>query len=87
MRGEGRASVENRGMKMSGVRVTKDLLVKKRAERDFLKACAQLIDGLNVLPIIKPRSLVESISFMEAPLSDRVRGRIGAEPNRRLETS
>ncbi len=65
---------------MSGVKVTKDLLIKKRAERAFLKACAQLIDGLNVLAIIKPKSLVESRSFMEAPLSDSVNGQVGAEP-------
>ncbi len=74
----GRASVEYRGMNMSGVRVTKDLLIEKRAERAFLKACAQWIDGLNVLSIVKPRSLVESRSFIEAPSSDSVKGRVGA---------
>ncbi len=65
---------------MSGVRVTKNLLVKKRVERAFLKACAKGIDSLNVLSIVKPRSLVVSRRFTEAPLSGLVNGRVGAEP-------
>ncbi len=67
-------------MNMSGVRLTKDLFIKKRAERAFLRACAQNVDGLNVFSIVKPRSLVESRSCMEAPLSDSVNVRVGAEP-------
>ncbi len=48
---------------MSGVRVTKELLIKKRADRAFLKACTQLIGSSNVFSIVKPRSLVESRSL------------------------
>ncbi len=52
-------------MKISGVRVTKDLLIKNKAARALLKARAQCRDGLNELSIVMPRSLVESRSLIE----------------------
>ncbi len=67
-------------MKISGVRVTKDLLIKKKAVRALLKAWAHCKDGLKELSIVMPRSLVESRSLTEIPFSESVRERAGAEP-------
>ncbi len=67
-------------MKISGLRVTKDVLIKNKAVRALLKAGAQCIDGLKELLIVMPRSLVESRSLIEMPLSENVSGRVGAEP-------
>ncbi len=67
-------------MKISGVRVTKDLLIKNKAARALLKAGAQCRDGFNELSIVVPISLVESSSWIEMPFSDSVRERAGAEP-------
>ncbi len=66
-------------MKLFGVRVLNTLLIKKRAEWTFLKAEAQRMDGLKVVLIAMPMSLVVSGRFMEAPLYDCVKGRVAAE--------
>ncbi len=57
---QGRTNVECRGMKISGVRVTNDRLIKNRAARTLLKARVQCVDGLKELSIVMSRFLVES---------------------------
>ncbi len=46
-------------MKISGVRVTEDLLIKNKAARALLKSQTQCKGGLKELPIVMPRFLVE----------------------------
>ncbi len=65
-------------MAISDERVTSYLLIKSRAIR--FNASTQRMNGLKVLPIVKSRHLVESISIMEAPLYGSVYGRVGAKP-------
>ncbi len=67
-------------MKIACVRVTKNCLIKNTAARALLKAWAYGNEGLKVLSIVLPWSLVELISLIEMPLSASVRGRVGAEP-------